>query len=65
MPPPHTPVCNTIWVNMPGTMFVRYHYETTNRDLTANFVQAGKTLGTYTGKSSDTQTVYTYQSQCR
>ena len=66
MPPPyHTPVCNTIWVNRPGTMYVRYYVETTLRDITANFVQNGKTLGTYTGHASDGRTVYTYQSQCR
>lgn len=64
-PPPHTPVCSTVWVNRPGTMFVRYYYETTNRDLAASFVQNGKTLGTYTGKASDTRTVYTYRSDCR
>lgn len=61
---PYTPVCNTVWVTVYGNQQVRYFLETTNRDLTANFVQAGKNLGTYTGKSSETRRVYTYQGQC-
>ncbi len=64
-PPPHVPVCNTIWVSRPGTMFVRYYYETTTRDLKADFVQAGKTLGSYTGQSVETRQVNTYESNCR
>jgi hypothetical protein len=65
MPPPYTPVCNTVWVNRPGTMWTRFYMETTLRDINANFIQAGKNLGAYTGHSSETRKVYTYQSQCR
>jgi len=64
MPPPHTPVCNTVWVNRPGTMWTRYYIENTQRDIAVNFVQTGKTLGSYTGHASDDRTVYTYQGQC-
>lgn len=63
-PPPHTPVCHTVWIDRPGTMYVRYYHETTLRDLSADFVQGGKTLANYSGKSSETRTVYTHQSAC-
>ncbi len=64
-PPPHTPTCNTVWVTAYGTMWTRYYIETTVRDLAANFVQGANTLGTYTGQSTETRRVDTYQSQCR
>lgn len=63
-PPPHTPVCHTVWVNRPGTMYVRYYHETTLRDINTSFVQGDKTLASYKGNSSVSRTVYTYQSQC-
>ena len=62
--PGHTPVCNTIWVSRPGTMYVRYYYETTNRDISAKFVQSGKSLADYQGKASSTEKVNTYQGNC-
>ena len=64
VPPPHTPTCSTIWVTQYGNQNVTYHYQTTTRDLNASFVQGAKTLGTYTGQSSDTQKIYTFQGQC-
>ncbi|MBI4350822.1 MAG: hypothetical protein HY550_05240 [Elusimicrobia bacterium] len=63
--PPHTPVCHTVWVSRPGQRYVRYYIETTHRDIDAGFVQNGKTLGSFKGHSSQNETVYTYQSDCR
>ncbi len=64
-PPPHQPVCHTVWMDRPGTMYVRYYLETTLRDLKAGFVQEGRTLASYTGNSSETRRMYTYQGPCR
>ncbi|OGR52373.1 MAG: hypothetical protein A2049_00415 [Elusimicrobia bacterium GWA2_62_23] len=62
--PPHTPTCYTQWVSRPGTRYVRYFIETTDRDIDAGFVQNGKTLGSFKGHSTQNETVYTYQSDC-
>ena len=62
--PPHVPNCHTQWVTVWGNQTVTYHYQTTTRDLSASFVQGDKTLGTYTGKSTETEKIYTYQGQC-
>jgi hypothetical protein len=65
-PPPHyTPVCHTQWITMNGYKYVRYYIETTTRDIKSDFVQAGKTLGSYAGRSVENRDVYTYESQCR
>jgi len=61
---PNTPVCHTIWVSRPGWMDVRYYYETTLRDIDANFVQVGTALANYKGHSSQTEKVITYQGHC-
>jgi len=63
--PPHTPTCYTQWVTRPGTRYVRYYIETTDRDIDAGFVQNGKTLGSFKGHSTQNETIYTYQSDCR
>ncbi len=63
-PVPHTPVCNTIWVTRPGNMYVRFYYETTNRDITASFMQGVKNLGDFQGHASSTERVVTYQGPC-
>lgn len=64
VPPPHQPVCHTVWYTRPGWQQVRYFNRTTLRDIDANFVQAGKTLGGFKGASSQTQRIYTYQGPC-
>ncbi len=61
---PHTPVCHTVWVTQYGTRYVRYFVETTFRDIEAGFVQNGKTLGSFAGKSAQSRNIYTYQGQC-
>lgn len=63
-PPPYTPVCHTVWVTQYGTRYVRYYVETTFRDIEAGFVQNGKTLGSFAGKSAQSRNIYTYQGQC-
>lgn len=63
-PQVHTPVCHTVWVSRPGWQDVRYYYETTLRDIDANFVQAGTALANYKGHSSQTEKVITYQGRC-
>ncbi len=63
-PVPHTPVCNTVWVNRPGNMYVRFYYETTLRDINASFMQAGKSLADFQGHASSTEKIITYQGQC-
>lgn len=63
--PNPVPVCHTVWVNRPGYMYVRYYYETTLRDIAARFVQGGKNLADYQGHASNTETIYTYRSECR
>lgn len=63
-PPPHQPVCHTVWHTRPGTQWVRYYYKTTTRGLLADFVQNGKTLSSFDGTSVETERVYTYQSSC-
>jgi len=62
--PPHQPVCHTVWHTRPGWQQVRYFNRTTLRDIDANFLQAGKTLGGFKGASSQTQRIYTYQGPC-
>ncbi len=62
---PHTPVCYTTWVTRPGQRYVRYFVRSTLRDIEANFLQNGKTLGSFKGGSKQNETVYTYQSDCR
>ena len=62
---PHTPVCYTNWVTRPGQRYVRYFVRSTLRDIEANFLQNGKTLGSFKGGSKQNETVYTYQSDCR
>lgn len=62
---PNTPSCHTVWVNRPGSRYVRYFIETTDRDIDAGFVQNGKTLGSFKGHSTQHETIYTYQSDCR
>lgn len=64
-PYPGTPNCHTEWVSRPGSMYVRFYYETTLRDIKAGFVQGSVSLADYQGHASSTKTVYTYQSQCR
>ena len=56
--------CSTIWVSRPGTMHVRYYYETTTRDISASFVQGGKSLADYKGNGSSVEKINTYQSTC-
>lgn len=56
--------CSTIWVSRPGTMYVRYYYETTTRDISARFVQGEKNLADYQGKASNTEKINTYQGSC-
>ena len=63
-PMPHPPVCNTIWVSRPGNMYVRFHYETTNRDINAGFMQGANNLGDFQGHASSTEKIVTYQGQC-
>lgn len=62
--PGHTPVCHTVWVSRPGTMYVRYYYETTTRDISAKFVQGARNLADYQGRASSVEKVNTYQSTC-
>ena len=62
--PGHTPACHTVWVSRPGTMYVRYYYETTTRDINASFVQGGKSLADYKGNGSSVEKINTYQSTC-
>lgn len=64
-PPPHTPTCHTQWISMNGYKYVRYYVETTTRDIKSDFVQAGRTLGSYSGRSVENRDVYTYEGQCR
>jgi len=45
-------------------MYVRFYYETTNRDITASFMQGVKNLGDFQGHASSTEKVITYQGQC-
>lgn len=61
---PNAPTCYTQWISRPGTRYVRYYIETTDRDIDAGFVQNGKTLGSFKGHSTQNETVYTYQSDC-
>lgn len=61
---PHPPVCQTIWVSRPGNMNVRFYYETTNRDITASFMQSVKNLGDFQGHASSTEKIITYRGQC-
>jgi hypothetical protein len=65
MPPPHVPTCTTQYVTQFGYRNVSFHYETTNKDITASFVQGGKDLGDYQGHASSTQQIYSYQGMCR
>ncbi|MDA8130326.1 MAG: hypothetical protein M0011_02360 [Elusimicrobia bacterium] len=62
--PPHVPNCYTQWVTQWGHQNVTFHFQTTTRDLAAGFVQGDQTLGSYTGKSVETEKIYTYQGQC-
>lgn len=62
--PGHTPVCNTVWVSRPGSMYVRYFVETTLRDISAKFVQGEKSLAGYQGHASSSERIYTYQGTC-
>jgi len=60
----YPPGCSTIWVSRPGTMYVRYYYETTTRDISARFVQGEKNLADYQGKASNTEKINTSQGSC-
>ena len=60
----NNPNCSTVWVSRPGTMHVRYYYETTTRDISARFVQGAKNLADYQGRASSIEKVNTYQSNC-
>lgn len=64
-PVPYSPTCHTQWITMNGYKYVRYYVETTTRDIKSDFVQAGRTLGSYSGRSVEQRDVYTYEGQCR
>ncbi|OGR64204.1 MAG: hypothetical protein A2X31_13110 [Elusimicrobia bacterium GWB2_63_22] len=64
-PVPYAPTCHTQWITMNGYKYVRYYVETTTRDIKSDFVQAGRTLGSYSGLSVEHRDVYTYEGQCR
>ena len=58
------PNCHTVWATRYGERFVRYYYETTDRDISARFLRGEKNLADYSGHASDTEKVYTFQGEC-